>query len=329
LKNEKRIAGLKAQIDQALLPLIDDDYSLLDVPNYNNIGDSLIYEGELTLLKNVPHKRKFSGCRKFVRLKDIPEKGIILMQGGGNFGDLWRVFQEFRLNIIKNRIDQKIIIFPQTVHYQHKENLLNDAAIFNLHPNLTICARDQTSYEILKEYFCNNQILLVPDMAFYLNLNHFISSEPTGKVLLLQRIDKELRNADVISQNKLDTRDKLKQLVQSDWPGIDYTQAEKRKWKRKVNMNKYYTRALLFLGRSPQKLNLDFGELNLFESSRQLEKGVAFINQFDAIYSTRLHGAILSILLGKPVYILDNSYGKNSSFYNCWLQDFEDCEMLD
>jgi exopolysaccharide biosynthesis predicted pyruvyltransferase EpsI len=44
--------------------------------------------------------------------------------------------------------------------------LLKDAEIFNQHPDLTICARDNYSYDLLKKYFVNNKILLLPDMAF-------------------------------------------------------------------------------------------------------------------------------------------------------------------
>lgn len=53
-----------------------------------------------------------------------------------------------------------------------------------------------------------------------------------------------------------------------------------------------------------------------------LRIGIQFISQYQQVYSTRLHGAILSILLGKPLVFFDNSYGKNSSFYDTWLRDF-------
>ncbi|UVP53814.1 polysaccharide pyruvyl transferase family protein [Bacteroides cellulosilyticus] len=46
-----------------------------------------------------------------------------------------------------------------------------------------------------------------------------------------------------------------------------------------------------------------------------------FINPYKEIYTTRLHVAILSILTHKPFMFIDNSYGKNSSFYNTWLTD--------
>lgn len=328
MSNITRIAGLKEKIRGALLPLIDQDYSLLDAPNHNNIGDSLIYEGELAFLKEVAAQKLFSANRKFATSSRIPQKGIILMHGGGNFGDLWRVYQDFRTNVIRERIHQKIIIFPQTVHYEDEGNLLQDAEIFNNHPNLTICARDQRSYDLLKKYFYNNNILLVPDMAFYLDLSSYIKNEKTGKVLLLKRVDKELQDSNNDLEQKITKADQQKEIEVADWPGIQYTEQEKKYWRGLEKKNKYLTKINLLVS-SAKGVNLDFGVMNLFNSQEQLVKGCEFINQYDAVYSTRLHGAILTILLNKPVYILDNSYGKNSQFFNCWLKDFENCVLID
>ncbi|UAY56404.1 polysaccharide pyruvyl transferase family protein [Arachidicoccus terrestris] len=327
MSNNKHIAALKHKISAALSPLIDDDYSLLDTPYHNNIGDSLIYEGELSFLSGLPAKRLFSANRKFASLKRIPKKGIILMHGGGNFGDLWRVYQNFRLKIIRERPQQRIVVFPQTVYYANQENLLRDAEVFNSHPDLTICARDHRSYDLLKKHFYKNNILLVPDMAFYLDLNRFVKIETTGKVLLLKRVDKEVPENQFDLRQNLTSADQLKQVEIADWPGIEYTPREKKKWERRDRANRYLTR-LSLLVLPPKGIDLDFGVLHLFESRRQLEKGCQFINQYDAIYSTRLHGAILSILLGKTIYVIDNSYGKNSEFFNCWLKDFEDCYLI-
>ncbi|CAA0282372.1 Exopolysaccharide biosynthesis protein [Acinetobacter baumannii] len=53
------------------------------------------------------------------------------------------------------------------------------------------------------------------------------------------------------------------------------------------------------------------------------EQSINFINQYDTIYTTRLHGCILAVLLGKNIYLMDNNYGKNTRFFNEWLQDYE------
>ena len=53
------------------------------------------------------------------------------------------------------------------------------------------------------------------------------------------------------------------------------------------------------------------------------------INSHTDIYTTRLHACILSILLRKEdITFFDNSYGKNSGFYDTWLTDCENVKMV-
>ena len=43
---ESKINKLRALIFEKLVPLIDNDYILVDLPYHSNIGDILIWEGE-------------------------------------------------------------------------------------------------------------------------------------------------------------------------------------------------------------------------------------------------------------------------------------------
>lgn len=52
------------------------------------------------------------------------------------------------------------------------------------------------------------------------------------------------------------------------------------------------------------------------------------MNKYDTIYSTRLHVAILGVLLNKYVYFFDNSYGKNYALYDTWLRDFSNLKFV-
>ena len=49
--------------------------------------------------------------------------------------------------------------------------------------------------------------------------------------------------------------------------------------------------------------------------------GVEFVSRYRYVYTTRLHVMILSVLLGKECTFFDNTYGKNSAFYETWLKD--------
>lgn len=56
---------------------------------------------------------------------------------------------------------------------------------------------------------------------------------------------------------------------------------------------------------------------------------IEFIDRYEHIYTTRMHAAILSVILGKDdVVLFDNSYGKSSSFYQTWLEDVEGIQCI-
>ena len=59
-----------------------------------------------------------------------------------------------------------------------------------------------------------------------------------------------------------------------------------------------------------------------------IREGVDLIQSYKEIYTTRLHAMILGILLDKKVYALDNSTKKLSSFYNTWLTENVDVQLL-
>lgn len=236
---------------------------------------------------------------------------IILLQGGGNFGDIWRSAQDFRLKIIKQYPNNKIIIFPQTVFYDNPELMKADAKIMERHKNLTICARDKVSYELLKKHFTNN-ILLVPDMAFCIQPETLKKMQcPTQeRTLFLKRTDKELVGLDYKIRSQYP-------ITVSDWPTMEHTD-----WVQVCLRATSIPRKLLGI----TQLN-DWYGINVYRP-QLIKKGVEFISQYKEIHTTRLHVAILCILLGKPFHFFDNSYRKNKTFFDTWLSDVNDIKFI-
>jgi hypothetical protein len=122
-------------------------------------------------------------------------------------------------------------------------------------------------------------------------------TEPTKEKLLLLREDKELKE----SSN----------LTISDWPHLHESSDEA--WK-------YLTK---HTGSEADTFFLD----DFFP--REIKEGITFASSFKEAYSTRLHFAILRLLLGLPIKMADNSYGKNLDFYNTWLKDSELASLPD
>ncbi len=122
-----------------------DHYALIDFPDHSNVGDSAIWLGEIILLKrltgNLPSY--VSDLHSFDAdelVANLP-KGVILIHGGGNFGDLWAQHQVFRENIVCLFPDRKIIQLPQSIHFLDSNNLHNAVKIFNNHPDFHLLVR--------------------------------------------------------------------------------------------------------------------------------------------------------------------------------------------
>ena len=313
IKILQKVRELRNIIFEQLSPLIEHSNCwLLEVPYYSNIGDVLIWAGEEYFLNKVKNV-KCLYCASYDTFipRQIDNSTVILLQGGGNFGDLWAGPHNFRKQIIASYPNNKIIIFPQTIFYEDEEKLKNDAQLFNNHKNLTICARDKISYEIFKKHFTAN-ILLVPDMAFCIlpeSLEQY-KKNSICKSLFVKREDKELNiacNYDEFESN-CDTTD----------------------WLAKDNFALMYLKEFLQMN---QKSSGQFtGFIDFYANSTfknyMIKEGVELLSRYEKIYTTRLHCAILCCLLGKPVSLFDNSYGKNKNFYETWLQGIDDVEFI-
>ena len=190
----QKIDELRRLIESRLTPLIHGDYRLLEIPDYSNVGDMLIFQGELAFLKTVRYKcLEMASMRSFAyRLPRISTKELLVFSGGGYFGNLWQSGFAFQRKMLLAYPNNPMIIFPQSVCFTD-ESVLRDAVIrYGEHKNLTICLRDMASYEFVKKHFTNDCVL-VPDMAFYADINRYIgaSKEQSSKSLLLKRNDKE------------------------------------------------------------------------------------------------------------------------------------------
>ncbi len=264
MTSQEKITQLKEYIHRNLVPLIDNDYVLLDVPYYTNIGDTLIWEGTKHFLKNIPHKCLYTASVETYKYRPLPAGTVILMQGGGNFGDLWRRHQDLRLEVVKAYPNNRIIILPQTIFYKDNFVFEADAKIFNSHKDLHICARDTGCLNFLqKALTCN--LLLVPDMAFCISskLLKKYSKKEGERTLFLKRNDPEFCEYDFnsyITENR-------SMLDICDWPTME------QQFKAKAYLDK-----LLWhkeeIGRIPDI----YGDW-VFRP-HQVKKGVEFVSQY-------------------------------------------------
>lgn len=304
----KRLLGT---IRSVITPYVTDDYWLLEVPYYNNVGDTLIWQGELDFLSNIPHKCKgmFSFWSK--KQPNLLTGDLVLFQGGGNFGDLWKDPHEYRKRIMVQNPQCRYFIFPQTIYYRDKENLAKDAEFFSRY-DCTICARDNVSYRLLKDNFKNNAVL-APDMAFCIDIDRWRESKLTAasKPIILKRNDMEFHSTDQLE----------KVITSLDADVADWVPLTTRSLEDRVKS---------IILRNPRTLGWLFDRyMQGFYRRYLIRSGVRQLEYYSDVFTTRLHACILSILLRKEhIVLFDNAYGKNRSFYDTWLSDCDNVEIM-
>ncbi len=307
---QKLIERNKRIISDNLVSLITDDYILIDLPYHSNIGDSLIWLGEECFLKTLPYRCLYRASRLSFEYRELPRNVIILFHGGGNFGDIYEAHGEFRRRVMKMYPNNKIIILPQTVYYNRYIPIRGESQQYRNHKNTYILARDRYSYDFLKRYGFSDKVLMVPDMAFWIERSMLktINIRQTEKILLFKRGDGEQTD--------------LREIYKS----IEKEQYEEKDWPLWRGYDPYLSTLNEYVENNKMDEANKFAK-DIYMPSR-IKTGVEFISSYKMVYSNRLHGAILSILLDKPVTIIDNSYGKNANFYDAWLKGWRDINIV-
>jgi pyruvyl transferase EpsO len=320
--------------------------ALLDYPSYSNIGDHLIWLGSLLYITQ--HRKakidyassigdgfsesQFSNCSK---------EGPILLNGGGNFGDIWPAFQQFRERIIQQYKDRPIVILPQTIYYSSEEALEQSAKILNEHPDLTIFVRDDRSFAIAQQAFFNCKVYKAPDMAFQMvDLPKMdINPSRSEQILYLCRKDVEM------NYNFKPKNIPIENLDVDDWISFN--------WMSKVPKNWIYIPGLVRLIRegwqrglkTPQEwasrqewqwLHPDssvFNQVHRPELHRKswgyMHSGIYQLQGYNVVITNRLHVHILCLILNIPHIILPGSYYKIPAFYNTWTSQIPWCRLVD
>jgi pyruvyl transferase EpsI len=153
---------------------------ILDACDHKNLGDQAILMAEMQFIKDHLSEYKLItvGLRKYNDYigkikKYVNSEDLIFLHGGGNLGNVYKVAEKIRRSIISHFPDNKIVLFPQTMYFTPDEDgkaeISESQLIFSNHKNLTLIAREKTTYNLMKTYFAKNTVLLTPDIVLYLN----------------------------------------------------------------------------------------------------------------------------------------------------------------
>jgi len=188
-------------------------------PDYGNMGDHAIAEGAHRFFKDIGYElievplraqNEFSEVVKHhIRINDL-----VLIAGGGFFGSLWLGGERPARNVIAEYPDNRIIVLPQTVYWEDnlitKRELGLTQDIYAGHKDLTLFARDRTTFESTQKLYPKTKIMLAPDMALYGNFGRYYSDDNVRKgALLCLKFDKESVLSEEQKQDLLDIARKI------------------------------------------------------------------------------------------------------------------------
>jgi len=282
----QRVLGIK-------LKTAGDRIWFLDAPEYGNLGDQAI---AYALIKfcgdNFPEREliEFQENNVIQYLKwlkkNINPSDTIILQGGGNLGDLYPRYEYVRRTIIRNFPDNKIILFPQSLSFSSDDKGKKERAVFvrtyGKHKHLIVFARDSYSYKRISRLLPSTDVRLCPDIGFYLvGITEEKDRHGLG-LCLRQDTEKSISDNDLQGiigsiSGTYSTHDTVSTLCDSD--------------------------------------QIITGTLR-----EQLVK--AKLNEFsghELIITDRLHGMIFSYVTSTPCVALNNVTGKSEHAYKDWL----------
>ena len=255
--------------------------------NIRNMGDALQHYAIIKWLKRHYPLFEIKNIFYFTAIDELKEiikpDDVIVFQSGGAMGDLYFLFEKWRLEVCDVFFSNRIILFPQTVFFRKEENILKTKLIYHKHVNLTIMARDYQSFNLLRQLFPKCHLLIMPDFVLFLKGDFNVSlKKDKNKSLLIFRNDFEINQVG---------QELAKRLI-SDYDSYDLVFPE---IEHSVDMEKR-----------------DF-----------VEEVFNYISSYDFVVTDRLHGMIFCVILGVPCICLPGSpevnFYKNKATYESWF----------
>ena len=283
--------------------------ALVNFPNHPNPGDNAIWLGTQAVLRRIGVSVGYAGTWSSFSAEAMREAvgdGPLLLNGGGNFGDLYAGQQGLREHVLEHCRDRRIVQLPQSICYRDRHNLERMQRLCAAHPDFTLIARERQSYDLAHQAF-DVRTLLAPDMAF--GLGPLERPAPARRGLFwLVRSDAE----------RVERTRPLPGLPAGDWPSGDEAEGISARTQRLWQLNR---RLVEHVRADPRRAARRWRALaSTFEplAAAWVQRGIDLVASTRILVTDRLHAHIFAILLGVPHVVLDNSYGKVRSTFDTW-----------
>jgi exopolysaccharide biosynthesis predicted pyruvyltransferase EpsI len=294
----RRLRELLTEPVAALVPPASR-YALLGFPHHSNAGDSAIWCATRSLLRQVtgcdPTLSSSPAGFRVKWLSSHLDGQVIVLQGGGNFGDVWPWEHEYREAVLRKCGGQRVVQMPQSIHFDSMARLHATRDVIKQHGGFTLLVRDTESFDIASnELQCD--VRLVPDIVFALDVPP-PEDPPAQRRLWLLREDRET------------TRDSASMPADhTDW----HDPANDPALKRLDGLERmaHYLPWLVTRRSSVEACDAAAG--------RRLSHALQLLSRGTVVVTNRLHGHILCTLLGRRHVVLDTKQRKISNFMKTW-----------
>lgn len=280
----------------------DQLYILISTPCYGNVGDHTIELAQQEILEqcrllkysidisSIEYSYLKGVLKRFIYVNDI-----IIIDGGGNFGDTWPETMQNINEIVLTYLNNRIFVFPESWYFSETnegKDLLNESIqILNSHNNLIIYARDGWSYKEMKVHLNNVVVRYSFDVVLFKQYSPCCVVNDTIKVGISVRDDKESVNEILLNRIRNDLGELDVDVIDICNDTYVYTDKKMREKFFKTIIERY--------------------------------------EECDIIITDRFHGFIFSILCRKPCMIIDNITGKIKHFYDDIKEDISGCIYID
>jgi pyruvyl transferase EpsO len=296
------VTALRERIIGTLRPLLGRARSvaLIGYPNHANVGDSAIWLGTLAYLRldgfTITYTCDVDSYSKATLARRL-DGGAILISGGGDLGDVWEAPQALRERVISDFPNTPIIQLPQSIYFQDLRALSRARQIFDAHKGLTLLLRDRQSVSYANREF-STPCHLCPDMAFCLGPNEHPGVATRGILWLSQPSQETMHSVPVATD-----------IERVDWATESVSAVGLT-----VRLDRALMRRTRVLHAFDRTRSLAWERL----ARQRFDRGCGLLASARSVVTDRLHGHILSVLLGIPHLLLDSRTGKVRGFYDTW-----------
>ena len=218
--------------------------------------------------------------------KQINSDDLLMFHSGYHLTDLYRE-KDVYCKIAQLFPDFKIFIFPQTINFKDKDEEKKIATIFNKHGKITLCCRDELSYQNAQKIFVNCRLLLYPDIVTSLIGSKHYTNNRQGILFCMRN--------DIEAFYKVETIQKLRDKFENITTEMTDTTIS-------------IPYSIINEGSNREKLLIE-----IFEQ----------FSKYKLVITDRYHGTIFSLIAGTPVIVVSSTDHKLSSGVKWFPVEFE------